>query len=233
MTDLRSQNGYRVASTAKAIGARVFAVPGHSNVKVVLQADVAPLLLEMMRWWFTNVEAPVVPGCWGYAYRPIRGQTTGFSNHASATAVDINAPKHPQGKRGTVPASKRAAINAKASSLGLRWGANYVAPSLVDEMHFEINVPWGTAMTLVRKLQAPAKPATSTPSGTLRQGSTGAAVKALQVRLNRDYPAYSHLATDGVYGSATTAVVREFQKRAGLPQDGVAGAQTLARLGLA
>ncbi len=67
----------------------------------------------------------------------------------------------------------------------------------------------------------------------LRRGSTGAPVKALQARLNRDYPAYSKLAVDGDYGPGTEAVVREFQRRSGLAADGIAGPATLGRLGLA
>ena len=54
-------------------------------------------------------------------------------------------------------------------------------------------------------------------------------VRLLQARLNRDYPLYSNLVVDGIYGRRTTAVVREFQRRAGLQ---VAGPQTLGRLGL-
>ena len=37
---------------------------------------------------------------WGYAYRAIRGATS-ISNHASATAVDLNATRHPLGQVGT------------------------------------------------------------------------------------------------------------------------------------
>ena len=73
----------------------------------------------------------------------------------------------------------------------------------------------------------------STASGTLRLGSTGAAVTRLQQTLNARYPAYSKLAVDGVYGAKTEAVVRELQRRAGLTVDGIAGPQTLHYLGLA
>jgi putative peptidoglycan binding protein len=72
-----------------------------------------------------------------------------------------------------------------------------------------------------------------TPTGgALQQGSTGPAVTALQTRLNRDYPAYSKLAVDGVFGARTDAVVREFQRRAGLVVDGIAGPKTLTALHL-
>ncbi|MGV0793006.1 peptidoglycan-binding domain-containing protein [Mycolicibacterium sp. XJ1819] len=62
--------------------------------------------------------------------------------------------------------------------------------------------------------------------------STGPRVKALQERLNRDYPAYSELDEDGEFGLLTEGVVREFQRRSGLQVDGIAGPATLAALGL-
>jgi len=60
----------------------------------------------------------------------------------------------------------------------------------------------------------------------------GDRVRALQEKLNRDYPAYSTLVVDGIFGPATEAVVREFQRRSGLLVDGIAGPATLAKLGL-
>ena len=66
----------------------------------------------------------------------------------------------------------------------------------------------------------------------LRPGDSNDLVRLLQARLNRDYPLYSNLVVDGSYGPRTTAVVREFQRRAGLVVDGVAGSRTLGRLGL-
>lgn len=60
----------------------------------------------------------------------------------------------------------------------------------------------------------------------------GERVKALQKRLNDHYPAYSRLDVDGEFGPLTEAVVMEFQRRAGLVVDGIAGPATLAALGL-
>lgn len=65
---------------------------------------------------------------------------------------------------------------------------------------------------------------------TLKVGSRGPNVRALQTFLNRVYPAYSKLATDGIYGSKTAAVVREFQRRSGLASDGIVGPRTWAAL---
>ncbi len=68
------------------------------------------------------------------------------------------------------------------------------------------------------------------PTTTLRIGDRGEQVKQLQAGLNRDYPAYSKLVVDGDFGPATEAVVREFQRRAGLLVNGIAGPETLAKL---
>lgn len=72
-------------------------------------------------------------------------------------------------------------------------------------------------------------PASSMP--TLKVGSTGGWVRELQSRLNVRYPAYSRLTPDGVFGPATAAVVREFQRRSGLVADGIVGPLTRAALG--
>jgi hypothetical protein len=43
--------------------------------------------------------------------RPIRDQETGYSNHASATAIDLNATQHPRGVKRTWTTAERAAID--------------------------------------------------------------------------------------------------------------------------
>lgn len=80
---------------------------------------------------------------WGYAERPIRGSSTQLSNHASGTAIDLNASQHPLGKVGTFAGIQRTAIQAllKAANKGtgpdvVRWGGNYNGRK--DEMHFEL-----------------------------------------------------------------------------------------------
>jgi peptidoglycan hydrolase-like protein with peptidoglycan-binding domain len=58
---------------------------------------------------------------------------------------------------------------------------------------------------------------------TLRQGSTGDAVKIAQTALNgKGYP----LVADGIFGKATDSAVRSFQSSRGLTYDGVIGQQT-------
>jgi peptidoglycan hydrolase-like protein with peptidoglycan-binding domain len=63
---------------------------------------------------------------------------------------------------------------------------------------------------------------------TIRRGSSGAAVSALQVQLNEKRSA--GLAVDGVFGSGTEAAVRAFQSHAGIGVDGVVGPTTWRNL---
>lgn len=69
-------------------------------------------------------------------------------------------------------------------------------------------------------------------SRTLALGVHGRDVQALQSGLNRAFPAYSRLATDGRYGPKTEAVVKEFQRRTHLKVDGRVGPQTRANLAI-
>ncbi len=69
--------------------------------------------------------------------------------------------------------------------------------------------------------------ASSSASSSLRYGSTGSEVTALQTALRT--LGYT-LTADGKYGSATVAAVKAFQSAEGLTADGVAGQETLTRL---
>lgn len=66
----------------------------------------------------------------------------------------------------------------------------------------------------------------------LRRGTKGADVKRLQSEFNRVFPGYPgpKLVVDGDFGPTTEKHVREFQRRAGLTDDGVVGPKTRARL---
>lgn len=67
----------------------------------------------------------------------------------------------------------------------------------------------------------------------LKRGSTGQNVVTLQATLKTRYPSYAgKIVTDGIFGPATEAVVKEFQRRSGLEVDGIVGAKTQAALGL-
>jgi len=65
---------------------------------------------------------------------------------------------------------------------------------------------------------------------TLRKGSQGSAVSALQTMLNR--LGFDSGKVDGIYGTKTMAAVRSFQEANGLTVDGIAGEQTLTTLAI-
>jgi hypothetical protein len=137
---LKSQNGWPASSNPSVVNVRTFEVPlSAGTLKIPMRAEVAPRFIEMLKWWDRNIEPVMVKpleGTWGYAYRTIRGYTTTLSNHASGTAIDINAPKHELGDEGTIAPEKVGPLRAKAAELGLRWGGDYRGRK--DEMHFEV-----------------------------------------------------------------------------------------------
>lgn len=63
-----------------------------------------------------------------------------------------------------------------------------------------------------------------------KYGSRGEEVYKIQQRLLQW--GYYKGAVDGIYGWRTTQAVKDFQRKHGLKPDGIAGAQTLAKLGL-
>lgn len=113
-----------------------YSLPGG---KVALRkGDVSVVLLWVANRFHETVEPLRWPGVWGYAERPIRGSSDVLSNHASGTALDLNAPAHPLGRRGTFPELDVRAIRAITAFCGgtVRWGGDYTGRP--DEMHFEI-----------------------------------------------------------------------------------------------
>ena len=72
--------------------------------------------------------------------------------------------------------------------------------------------------------------AQSAQAATYQRGSSGSTVKQIQTKL-KSWGYYSG-GIDGVYGSATEAAVKAFQRKNGLTVDGKAGPQTLQALGI-
>lgn len=98
---------------------------------------------------------------------------------------------------------------------------------------------FGKGLVKTKRLKRPAPPKPRKPinngerGGTpLNKGDKGRRVRELQRHLNKFYPAYSKLVVDGDYGNATANTVGEFQRRAGLKPDKVAGPATFKALGL-
>lgn len=125
-----------------------YKVPGTDRALRLVKGPAGTLLSLVAAWVSKNVE-PIMPDKelddWGYAERPIRGSTTTLSNHASGTAFDFNATKHPLGTSGNWSTAEKTKVNGMLAKLGgtVRWGENYNGRK--DPMHFEINVPPTTA----------------------------------------------------------------------------------------
>jgi hypothetical protein len=213
----RSQNGWP-AGKASDIGVQTFTVPGTDVAIPIKAGDVATVLLYVAARFHREVE-PLNPKgeqwCWGYANRPIRGSQT-TSNHASGTAIDLNAPAHPLGKRGTFTARQVKAIRSILDACGgtVRWGGDYSGRA--DEMHFEINAGPAAVARVAARLGGYEE-----DDDMLRRGQQGPDVGWLQNRLNvviHGDPAKG-LRIDGDYGPVTASAVAEAKRLLGWGDD--------------
>jgi hypothetical protein len=131
--------------------------------------DVATVLGHWIDWYDRVIERVILPGeiydDWSHAFRPVRGQVTGYSNHGSATAVDINATRHPRGVKGTFSSAQRELMRKKLTSPELcddaglpvlRLGEFY--SSTVDGMHVEVNVNAARIAQAAKKIRALSAP---------------------------------------------------------------------------
>jgi hypothetical protein len=134
---VNSQNGWPVNPPRRSRQ-----VPGTNIKLVVADGPAGDALLAFAADFDREVESidTVAGGVlddWGWADRNIRGGTA-ISNHASATAIDLNALRHVLGAVGTFTAAQRARLRSLLVKYGgvIRWGGDYTGRK--DEMHFEI-----------------------------------------------------------------------------------------------
>lgn len=230
-----SQNGWPASPNKESIDIGTPKVPD-TDVDFpqgVKNGDVTTVLMYVASQFHHNVE-PLHDGwCWGYFYRVIEGSST-LSNHSSGTAIDLNAPDHPMGRRGTFSSAQVMQIRRILKTCGgvVRWGGDY--SSRPDEMHFEIvGTPQAVSRLAVtlRSLVPPTPPTTHL----VQKGDTGTEVEHYQHFLRETFPAYRTEVTvkqgelitvDGDFGDQTEAWVKEFQKRTSLDQDGIIGPLT-------
>jgi len=153
-----SQNGY----TANDISlTSVQLVPGTERKLRLRTGDTGYLLTHFAAWFDKNIESIDNDGeldDWGYSERKIRGSSTTLSNHASGTAIDLNAPEHWLGERNTFSDAQEVKIREqlKVYEGCIRWGGDY--RNRADEMHFEINKPYASVQRVARKLRSPSDP---------------------------------------------------------------------------
>ena len=149
--ELTSPNGWPASEDRKAIGIQSFAIPD-TSLKIACAKDVAPILVAFCQDFHGWVE-PIDEGQlddWGYAFRMTRGFDKILSNHASGTAIDLNATKHPLGKSNTFTKQQSNTIQLLIVKYGLSWGGNYKRRK--DEMHFEIALDKAQVQTKIKEL---------------------------------------------------------------------------------
>lgn len=113
------------------------------------------LLMHFANWFDANIQ-DIDAGRlddWGYAERPIRGAIE-LSNHASGTAIDLNATRWPLGMDPSINLNetqiKRIREHLKIYQGAIRWGGDYIERK--DPMHFEINRDEAFCDTIARQL---------------------------------------------------------------------------------
>jgi hypothetical protein len=153
----QSYNGWPVLSSDSR-QLRKWIIPGTNRHFVLRDGSAGFLLALFLLWYHEAVERLDLRAeewdDWGYAYRPVRGETSGFSNHASGTAADANATKHPMGvspwKTLTPKQIRMIRRRLKHFMRGtLAWGGEWSRP---DGMHYELAVPLRRAEKVARIL---------------------------------------------------------------------------------
>lgn len=215
---MKSQNGWP-ANDRSLI--RTYTIPGTTQKLAIRSGPVATILLYVATQFHRRVEA-IHPGwCWGYAERQIRGGIA-LSNHASGTAIDLNAPAHPLGtdEKKTFTAVEISTIRkilAECSGV-VRWGGDYRGRQ--DPMHFEIFADGPAVAKAATKLLPPQKFALTR---VLKVGARGNDVTRLQRAVGAK--------PDGDFGLKTKTSLKVWQTRHKLYPDGIVGPKTAAALG--
>lgn len=137
-----TENGWRCVNRD---GCDIVRIPGLFMTETAPLRTGPPLTIlgAWLFWYDRNVEE-ILTSIWGWsATNDVPGQPgrNNGSNHLSGTAVDVNAPRYPWGRR-VMPADRIAKIRE-----GLRlfegsvfWGADW---NRADEMHYQMSWPEG------------------------------------------------------------------------------------------
>ena len=145
-----SQNGWEVlvreeTAVVRVAGTAFRVAPG---TQPLWEAFVTRFVAEI-----EPLSGPVLDD-WSWADRNVRGSSTVISNHASATALDLNATKHPRGVRDTFTSGQVAALRKLLRAFPvIRWGGDF--HTTVDDMHFEIDATPAEVAAFVKTLTAP------------------------------------------------------------------------------
>ena len=238
----KSYNGWPASKDKAAIGIDGNAVVRGTSIKFppgLKGGDVAFVLGYVAGELHRRVE-PASSPLWGYYYKQSANSASLISCHASGTAFDWNAPKHPNGKRGTFTPKQVATIKAIMAEVhgAVVWRGD--VSGAIDEMHFEIAKITATVLKqkanqLRQDLVAAQNKAGTKPSAPpawwtkdlFRGSNDDRAVRVARHNL--------HLELDGVndddWDVEIERAVRTLQKKAGLPVNGKIDAATAKAIG--
>lgn len=205
-----SQNGW--PTYEEGTNSNLVAIP--KILGRVRKGDVAWIFTDLVERYDRSVE-DVDEGRddWGFAPRPVRGGSEP-SNHASGTAIDINAVQHGIGLEGTFSAKQEKAIQNLIQYYkgALRWGGSY--DERKDEMHWEINVSPSRLAEIVSELKGNVSP-TKTPAKIVKKTPSLAkipyskSVENVQRALRK--AGYYNGYLDGIAGPMYTSSVKSYQ----------------------
>jgi hypothetical protein len=156
-----SYNGWTAGDGWSIAGGQLepLVVAGESFSPGVRAGDVHDVFEYLAEQLHKRVEPIVRPDWhqaddWGYSYRPSVNDPSSLSCHASATAIDYNATRHPNGRAGTFTASQVSEIRRILAELGgvVRWGGDFSTTK--DEMHFEIIGSASAVAVVAQKIRA-------------------------------------------------------------------------------
>lgn len=119
----------------------------------VKDGDVKTVLRYVAEQMDARVEGIVGGWCWGYNYKANVNNPSSLSCHASGTAIDWNAPDHPNGAYGTFTDEQVGEIYAILNEVegAVHW-LNGDDGGTADAMHFEICVDANTLAGVAARL---------------------------------------------------------------------------------
>lgn len=229
-----SYNGWRASPNRSDIGVVDFTVT-LDGVDIAFPSGVkagavATCFTYLVQQFHARVERVINPGCWGYYFKTSANSASLISCHSSGTAIDIDAPRHPNGQaasRSFSPAqiAQIRAILAELSGV-IYWGGDAWNGGTPDSMHFEIaeGVTEGQVAAAAAKITAPpAQP-------WLNLADVRATPRKFQAWYNAFpfnpplLPVIKPLADN--FGPQSVAALEKIQARYGLVADGIVGPLT-------
>lgn len=151
-----------------------------------------------------------------------------YSNQSRLLSQDVyNKVKEftgrPGRKVGTLSVGMLSNVRCPATLIEAGFMTNFVEAKLMLNPTFVLNVGEGACAGVCEYLNVPYVERNLNNYPTLKQGSKGGFVVALQYLLNQ----YGYnLSTDGIFGSGTAKAVQQFQTNNNLTLDGIVGRNT-------